>query len=156
MPHEIRIRLGSFARKRYDITCSDAEAPKREEKMREVARDMVDAGLATEAHPILERMGTADAKDYETAVKLAEGLCAGRLTKKKPTVDATMTIRVVASQWTSGALHRRYPDQIKLKRTAEDDVIRFEKYINPVIGDRPVGAVTLDDCEAVMRCSPRR
>src|SRR5689334_7127088 len=99
MPSETRIRLGAFGRKRYDITCSDAEAPKREEKMREVARDMVDAGLAVEADAILKRMGTAaDADAFKVAVRLAEGLCSGRIPRKE--ASTALTFRKVGTKWT--------------------------------------------------------
>lgn len=67
---------------------------------------------------------------------------------------ATLKVSELGEQWTSGELHRRYPDRIRLKRTAIDDRGRLKNYVYPVIGDMRVDAVTLDDCEEVMRRIP--
>src|SRR5690606_29948892 len=50
-----------------------------------------------------------------------------------------------------GKLARDYPDQVKRRRSVADDVSRLEAHVYPVIGHKPVAAVTLEDCEAVMR-----
>jgi hypothetical protein len=43
---------------------------------------------------------------------------------------------------------------VKLKRSADDDVSRLDRYLYPVLGDTPSDRVTLDQCEAVMRALP--
>ncbi len=154
---EARIRLGSFGRKRYEIVnCTDAEAERREAKMREVARDMVDAGLAAEAHPILTRMaGATDAEAFRVAVRLAEGLCDGRIPKKQKTTEGlATTFQMLGEEWTSGRLARRFPDQIKVKRTADGDAAKLARHVYPVIGPKPIASITLDDAEEVMRRLP--
>src|SRR5690349_664323 len=134
MTSEVRIRLGTFGRQRFDISnCSEAEAARREEKMRDVARDMTEAGLAADAVPILKRMGTAaDAEAFKVAVRLAEGLCSGRIQKR--TASASLvTFQKLGEAWTSGRLHRDHPDQVKLKRTADHDAARLANHVYPVI-----------------------
>lgn len=64
------------------------------------------------------------------------------------------TIRDVGDQWVKGLLAQRYPDHIKIKSSAERDRQLLETYVYPVIGDMPVPAVKLEDCERVMRRIP--
>lgn len=64
------------------------------------------------------------------------------------------TFREVGERWTSGALAKQYPDQIKAKRTADDDESRLRNHVYPVIGSIPVDKLTLTDCEEVMRRIP--
>jgi len=72
----------------------------------------------------------------------------------KVTTSATITIQQLGRQWTGGELHKRYPDQIKAKVTAEHDAGRLEKYVYSVIGDVPVADVTRDHAQEVMRRLP--
>ncbi len=64
------------------------------------------------------------------------------------------TLRELGRLWTSGELAREYPDHIRNKRSAEDDSLRLERYVYPIIGDTLVADLTLDDAEAVMRNLP--
>jgi len=57
--------------------------------------------------------------------------------------------------WTDGKLHEKYPDQIRSKRSAGDDISRLEAHVYPVIGALPVSAITLEHCEAVMAGLPK-
>ncbi len=160
MAREARIRLGSFGRKRYEITnCSDAEAERRETKMRDVARDMVDAGLAAEAHPILKRMGHAhDETAFQTAVNLAAGLCDGRIPKKSGKASATgKTFEDVGKWWTSGQARRDFPRQVKpiTQEHADGCAQRLARAIYPKLGARPIASITRADCDAVLRDLPR-
>lgn len=160
MAHETRIRLGSFGRKRFEITnCTEAEATKREAKMREVARDMVAAGLAVEAIPILKRMGTAEnAESFRVAVRLAEGLCSGRLpTDKKKSDGSVKTFQDVGAWWTSGGARRDFPRQVKpiTPEHASGCAQRLARAIYPHIGHRPIKDLTRADCDAVLRQLPR-
>ncbi|KYF92565.1 hypothetical protein BE20_11360 [Sorangium cellulosum] len=52
----------------------------------------------------------------------------------------------------SDELTRMYPDQVKPKRSMEQDVYRFDRHIYPIAGRTPVAAFALDDAERVMRC----
>jgi integrase len=70
---------------------------------------------------------------------------------KKP---KTPTFKEIGERWTSGKLAARYPDQIRVKRSAHNDRGRFEQHIYPVIGHIPVDQLTLPHCEDVMRKLP--
>jgi len=64
------------------------------------------------------------------------------------------TIRELGQQWTSGELHKQFPDHIKKKSTADDDAGRLEKHVYPVIGEIPIDAFTLDHANLVMAGIP--
>jgi integrase len=61
------------------------------------------------------------------------------------------TVRELGEAWTRGDLAREYPDQVKVRASAKDDVSRLEAHVYPVIGSTLVRAITLEDCERVMR-----
>lgn len=152
---EARIRLGAFGRKRYEITnCTAPEAAKRETAMRTLARDMVDAGLAAEADAILKRAGRAEnAEAFRVAINLGNGLCSGKI-PKKTTTGLSTTFQMLGEDWTSGRLNKRFPDQVRLKRTRDEDAATLGRHVYPVIGPKAVADVTLDDAEDVMRRLP--
>ena len=50
---------------------------------------------------------------------------------------AGTTFRGFAEQWTTGDLHRLYPDHVPAKRSARDDEVRLEKHVYPVVEDVP-------------------
>lgn len=64
------------------------------------------------------------------------------------------TVRDVGDQWVKGLLAQRYPDHIKVKRSADRDRQLLDTYVYPVIGDMPVRAVKFQDIERVMRRIP--
>jgi integrase len=64
------------------------------------------------------------------------------------------TFKALGERWTSGDLAKHYPDQIRVKRSVEDDVQRLRMYIYPVIGPIPIDRVTLDMAEDIMRRLP--
>jgi integrase len=74
--------------------------------------------------------------------------------KPAKAVKTAPTFRELGEAWTSGKLHKLYPDQVPLKDTAVDDASRLDRYAYPVIGAKPVDQVTLDDCEQIMRSIP--
>lgn len=65
-----------------------------------------------------------------------------------------LTFRELAEKWTSGELHRLYPDHVKLKRHADDDAYRFHKHIFPVVQNVALADFTLEHAEDVMRRLP--
>ena len=64
------------------------------------------------------------------------------------------TFKAFGEQWTTGALHRKWPDHVKVKKTAKQDGQRLVLHVYPHIGNLPVADVTLDDCEDVMAHLP--
>ncbi len=70
-------------------------------------------------------------------------------------------MKKLAELWTSGELAAKFPDHVKVKKTAAGDAWRFE-YLNKVrmpdgrtFGDLLVSEVTLDDCDHIMANLPK-
>jgi integrase len=116
------------------------------------SRHVLAAGFAELAGPV-----PAVTENQSRRVLRHHSLCRGaspQRDKSKSKPRPSTTVRELGERWTSGELHADYPDQIRLKRTVTDDVLRLERYVYPVIGPKAVAAVTLDDAEAVMRALP--
>jgi integrase len=64
------------------------------------------------------------------------------------------TFRKFGERWTSGELHREYPDHVREKKSSVDDISRLEAHIYPVIGHLPLGEITLKHAHEVMRRIP--
>lgn len=66
-----------------------------------------------------------------------------------------MAIKRFGTLWTSGDLHREYPDHIPAKRSADKDAGILERWVYPVVGHVKLEAFTLRDAQAVLRQVPR-
>ena len=97
--------------------------------------------LAMRAH----RPTSSSPRALPSVCAVVAELIGGRLKPKG--AAAVPTFGEVAKQWTSGELQQRYPDQIKSKRTAAEDVGRLTRYVYPVLRDTPIDCVTLDQCD---------
>jgi integrase len=151
-----RIRYGANQRKRFTIKLLDrTAAAKRETELRALAHMLTQAGHSAQAPVILRNAAEADAARFTEIKKLAEGLCAGRFVPK----PKAMTVRELGELWTEGKLHDQYPDQVRVKATADDDESRLKRHVYPIIGPLSLTDVTLEDLERVMRelkRAPRR
>jgi len=131
------------------------------------ARSKLLAGLAArfrkagvigqpEARTLLETAATCSEALLPGVVTVAGELCGGTLPE---TLAKVPTFREVASEWTGGALHKRFEDHVKAK-DSDLDASRLATLCAVVVtggvklGDKPVSKVTLDDCESVMRGLP--
>jgi len=105
------------------------------------------------AKGILERAAQRDGRALEAVRQTAATLCKGEAAaiKNEP---AALTFKDIAQRWTSGELHQLYPDHVRKKTSASDDVGRLEKHVYPIVGDVPITAVSLDHAELVMRSLP--
>lgn len=104
----------------------------------------------------------------ETAASCSEALLPGVVTVAGELVGGTLpetlarvpTFREVREEWTTGKLHARFPDHVKLKRDADQDASRAETIEAIMVtgglklGDKPISKITLDDAEAVMQNLP--
>lgn len=70
-----------------------------------------------------------------------------------PKAAPVLTFEQAGRAWTSGEVHRRYPDYIKLKRSAGTDAKRLEK-LYATIGDIALGAFSLAHAEKAMAALP--
>lgn len=102
---------------------------------------------------LLERAAGRDGPAHEAVVEAVDRLCRGEASLP---VSGAMTVRQFGELWTSGELHRRFPDHVKRKKSARDDRDRLEKYVYPVIGDMPIPQVTVEHGDAVLNKLPRR
>jgi Phage integrase family len=73
---------------------------------------------------------------------------------KKIAAGALTSFEDFAKRYTDGELAADYPDHVRVK-DAGDDISRLRKYINPVVGDVPLAAFTLQDADRVMEKLPR-
>jgi integrase len=102
----------------------------------------------------------ASAADEETIAKLAEKVTAivgndfDRVKPKRGT--GGLTFEDFAMQWVRGELAAKYPDHVDRKRTAYTDLCNLRKYVFPVVEDKPIADISLDDYEQVMREIPTR
>jgi integrase len=150
----LRLRFGNGQRGRFLIrVASRDEAERRAQVLTELASMLTTAGLHVEAGVILKK-GAAQvtAADFSQVERVGRELCAGALMAAKQS-PASMTFRQLASAWTSGELHRKYPDHVKLKRTADTDALRLQK-LYAVVGDVRLSAFSLGDAEAAMKALP--
>jgi hypothetical protein len=119
-----------------------------------MARALVRAKQAAKAQIVLTQAAEQRTEaDFRSVAAVVAELCAaaGNPMKLAKTVP---TFRELGEAWTSGELHKLYPDQVPLKDTAVDDASRLDRYAYPIIGSKPINEVTLDDCEEIMRRVP--
>lgn len=154
-----RLRCGAGQHESFRIVLQDrCEAQDRANRMKALAAKLVRAGRAEQAPTFLRKAGeqATDAGMRDVEAYAAE-LCAKAAPEKTaPALPSRRkpTFRELGQAWTSGQLHALYPDQVPLKATAVDDASRLDRYAYPLIGDKPIDEVTLDDCEEIMRRIP--
>ena len=153
----VRLRYGSGQRQRYVLKgCPPALVKKRAAELRTMAKALRKADQSEAAPLLLGKAADAagDAERFAEVQRLVRGLCVGKyeaLSKRQS--DVELTFRKVGEQWTSGDLHRRFPDQVG-DIFQDFNVKRLERHVYPVIGDRPIAAVTREHCDEVMRQLP--
>ncbi|MBK7398981.1 MAG: hypothetical protein IPJ34_22520 [Myxococcales bacterium] len=97
-----------------------------------------------------------DAARLDAIAAKVAGLCGGELVRAAPPGPAPTTFRDVREQLTAGKLHKRYPDVVEAMSAehAKDIARKAERYVEPIMGAKPVASVTLDDALEVMRRLP--
>jgi len=150
-----RIRITKDAREGFAMpSCkTEAEAAERAQLLAEVAKRMRRADVLPEkARTLLENIAGASPRSLRNALAVAGELIGGEL--RPQGVPRMPSFGELGEQWTKGELAQRYPDQIRVKRSADDDESRLTNYVYPVLKDVPIDQVTLDLCEDVMRRLP--
>jgi integrase len=149
--HRISVRFGTKQRQRFRITTkNEAEAAERAREMialgAEIGRKKADPDVG---YRVIEAAGEGRIAD-------ARGMLAAHL-KVSRTIKAgdaeIRTMDQLAAAWTSNAIARQYPDNVRPKKTAAWDIYRYE-YLAPTIGHIPVKRFVLADAEAAMRTLP--
>lgn len=144
-------------RRRVELsTCRADDEPKasaRAELLADLARRLRRAGHRDMVIGFLERAAGRDGEALDAVLLAADRLCSG---EAAPPISAAITVRELGEQWTTGELHRRWPDHVKAKVSADDDRERLEAYVYPLIGSVAIPEVTIAHADAVMSALPPR
>ncbi|HRI71823.1 MAG TPA: tyrosine-type recombinase/integrase [Polyangium sp.] len=132
------------------IDCDAAE--KRATMLAEFATKLRKVGREDVVVELLDIASQRTGRELDNVRRAVDLIVAGKVIPKR---NATIpTIRELGKRWTSGELSRLYPDHIRRKRSAGEDLERLERYVFTVVGEIPMDQFTLDDAEEVMRGVP--
>ena len=155
-----RITLKGKVRKPFPLTAcrTKEEATERCAFVSRLAARFRQAGLIETPRALeLLRMAAGEPKAMLAGVlEVAGEFVGGKLVDKA--APSAPTFAKLAEQWTSGELHKLYPDNVK-KKDSDVDEARFKKITAIEVGgarfgDIPVDRVTLDHAQDVMRKLP--
>ncbi len=99
---------------------------------------------------VVEAAAETDRTILDALGRAVDQLLGGQLVKPTPRA-AVLTFQTFAERWTSGELHREYPDHIRAKRSADDDASRLKTHVYPQVGSRELASLSLEDVLGVMR-----
>lgn len=148
---EVRIRFGNGARKRFDVATET-----RATALRDMARTLAKAKVdQARAESILTDAAVASEREFTALAGLAGELAGGKSVVKpmKAKGPTSATFRSLGEQWVSGELHRKWPDHVKIKRSAATDEGRLDA-LYKTIGDVQLVEFTLADAERAMAALP--
>ena len=149
-----RITIAGKRRRIELLTCKpedERKAVERTELLARLAGRLDGAGYAGIAPSFLERAAACDGRALDDVVEAAERLCSGQASGPLPALE---TFRTFGERWTSGELHRRWPDRVRAKKNSDDDRERLRAYVYPMIGDVPLSDLTVAHADAVMSALP--
>jgi integrase len=152
---EARVRIEGKTRKGFALlgSLSAEDAASRCRAMASLAQRLRAAGHAAEAPQLLEMAARArPGRPWEAILAAVDALCAG--TTEAIAVNSMPTFVDFARDWTSGKLHKRWPDHVYKKKDASDDERIVKLSIEPVIGDLRLDEFTLDHAEQIMANVP--
>lgn len=147
-----RVRLGGKRRIESRMTgvTDDASADERAAQIATVADMLVGARRAFDVREFARNIGACTtAKQVRPFIRAAEMLVAQAVA---PAYGA-ISFEAFALRWTSGQLHLDHPDHVA-KKQPEGDANILKNRINPIVGDVPLVAFTLEDADRVMRALP--
>lgn len=125
----IRITRASFS---MPSSRTDTEAAERSRVLAEVAKRMRPTGVELErACRALEMIAAASPRSLRNALAVASELIGGEL--QPAGAPRVPTFGELGEECTSGQLAKRYPDQIRVKRSVRDDISTLGNYVYPVL-----------------------
>lgn len=142
------------ARRHFRLAVSgSAEAERRRELMASALRRLVVARKSEFAADLLRGLAQAGADEIDGVLRLVDGVLSGAETRSetrasRPRPD--VSFREFATQWTSGELHRLFPDHVRAIDQA-DNISRLNSYVLPIVGNVRMRDFNIDDAERVMR-----
>lgn len=149
-----RVTLGEGERPSIMLpTCANEESARaRAALLSELVEKLRGARQLEHARALLELAAVRDGKALEEVQRAVELIVAGKVITKQG--GRIPTVAELAKRWTSGDLARAYPDHIHIKRSAQHDIWRLDRYVIPIIGNLRMDKMTLDHAEQVMRSIP--
>ncbi len=154
----VHIPLGKGKRKSIRLACeTDEHADARAKVVREIASVLIAAGHSTDAEEWARKAAAGDDERARRILGMARGLASGAERKTKGDALTGVTFKSIADDWTSGKLAKEYPDQVPVKRTVGDDIIRLTWLCGDGgLGDIPIAAFRIEHAEEAMRKLPER
>ncbi|MCZ7682262.1 MAG: hypothetical protein M5U28_27115 [Sandaracinaceae bacterium] len=151
-----RVTVGPRVRKAFRLPSirSEDAARERADALAQLAADLRAAEVAREL--VVRLVGAA--AEARTSAELGEVLETGRRVaagELRPRPTNATTFRELGELWTSGELHRRWPDHVRAKRTAHRDAALLEARVYPIVGSVRLVDFTLEHAETVMRALPK-
>lgn len=145
----LRLSLGSFGRRMLTLpTCrTQPEAEERRVLLVGLADKLVASGQAAIGFPLLQNAAKRTGAALGAVVQAIERLANGEARAK---ANRKATMRQIGEQWTSGELHRLYPDHVRTKKTAHGDAQLLKRYVYPFVADLSVESFTLDHADRIM------
>ena len=130
---------------------TEAEARERHAALANIAVRVRRAGEGAQLRKLLEMAADAPAGRQLGAVMGAvDLLCAGTTAARSD----VPTFEQFAIEWTSGRLHKKFPDRVPEKRSSTRDEQLLRLYVYPVVGSIRVDQFTLDDADRVLDSLP--
>lgn len=147
-----RITLEGRRRQVFALPLCKTEqaAEKRALAMSSIARKMRTCGAVAKLVDILSMAAVAkEGKPWDAICSAVDTLCSGQVAA----IHTTPTFREFGEQWTSGRLHKRYPDHVK-EINHTDNIQRLREHVYPIIGDLQIDKITLTEADIVMQSIP--
>lgn len=152
---QLTIAKGRKGRRWFHLsTCSTTEAAdERAIIVADFVRRLREAGHDAAVVKIAEKAARATPEVLESLKRIVDGFIRGHEKDEGGTFvpSKKMTFREVGEAWTSGAIHRSFPDHVPIKATASDDGWRLEKHVYPHVEGVPIVTFTLDHAQEVLR-----
>jgi hypothetical protein len=108
---------------------------------------------------VLASVGGATADELPSMIQTADLIARKEIVPEAPVAPVvrteSATFGSIATRWTSGELAREYPDHVRAKDSARDDLSRLRTHVLPHVGDVLVAEFSLDHAFAVMSKIPR-
>ena len=147
-----RIDLRGRPRKAFPIACHrEKDKEERIRVMRSVVERLRATGVGDDLiASMLKHVGSAvTADDLDGALMVVKDICTG----KRTALSSATTYDTIFELWTSGALHRDFPDHVRpmKEKTAKDYQSFYRTHVQPVVGHLPVGGIKIDHGLAVLR-----
>lgn len=150
-----RLRYGNEKRLelRLPWAQSEAAATERAQLMADIADKLVGLGRQDLVRGSCKELALAD--DADRLARARKAIAVILKNEKSVRTGKDITLKQWGMHYTSGDLHRKFPDHVKDKEYKRD-AGRLRMYVYPLCGDVPVRAFAISHGNAVMRALPSR